>query len=321
MFSGNHGVGKRAAARYFAKACNCSRTSDRGAYSDRDQYLSIGSTARFIKPCNACRSCKKIISGTHPDIIEINPDGASIKISQIRSLNDTVSLKPYEANHRVVIICDAHTMNPSAGNALLKLLEEPPGRTLFILTAKRSSDHLPTVVSRCQHIRFQPISERGIKKWLVDTERTAPGRAESVARMANGSYARALRLAEIDWFALRGWAIGAVEAFHESGVPGALAFAEKLSGKPDLIPDTLLALQTWFRDLCAFICGADNIVNIDLAKEIDDAAGRWNKDRLVRCLQLVTEALNAIQTQANKRRAVEAMALGLLIEIRKYSNE
>ena len=81
-----------------------------------------------------------------------------IKIDQIRELCQVLTMKPYEARVRVVIIADAHTLNPAAGNALLKMLEEPPARTVLILTAPQTGDLLPTIVSRCQHIRFKPIA-------------------------------------------------------------------------------------------------------------------------------------------------------------------
>jgi DNA polymerase III subunit delta' len=318
MFSGQSGVGKRAAARYFAKACNCSKTSDQGSYSDKERFLGIGAASQVVKPCNTCRSCTKIRSGNHPDIIEIYPDGTTIKISQIRSLGDVIAMKPYEADQRVVIIYDAHTMNAPAANALLKLLEEPPERTLLILVTERSSDLLPTVVSRCQHLRFQPISDRGITQWLMETREMETADAEAIAQMANGSYTRAVRLNEVERFGLRLWAIETVESLGQSGVPGALAFAEKLAQKTDLIPDVLVILQTWFRDLLAFRYHAGKIVNRDLLNEIEKAAQQWNVKLLVRCLHTVVAAQNAIQKQANQRRAMEAMALGLLIDMRKY---
>ena len=80
-------------------------------------------------------------------------------------------------------------------------------------------------------------------------------------------------------------------------------------------------LQSWLRDLSAFACGAGKIVNVDMGGDIEQSASHWDIEGLVRCLQLVTEALNTLQTQANKHRALEAMALGILKEIRKYRYE
>jgi DNA polymerase-3 subunit delta' len=104
LFTGKRGVGKRITAITFAMACNC-----------------IGKELDTTEPCGSCTSCLKIKSGNHPDIIAISPFGSNIKIAQIRSLCHILAMKPYEARLRVVIISDAQTMNPSAGNALLKV--------------------------------------------------------------------------------------------------------------------------------------------------------------------------------------------------------
>ena len=79
-----------------------------------------------------------------------------------------LAMKPYEARYRVVIISDAHALNPEAGNSLLKVLEEPPDRTILVLTAYHLHDLLPTIASRCQHIRFNPISHDVLTDVLVN---------------------------------------------------------------------------------------------------------------------------------------------------------
>ena len=139
LFTGIEGVGKKTAAVALAMACNCRRPV-------------------AVEPCGECAACRKIAAGAHPDILRVSPAGAMIKIDQIRELCQVLTMKPYEARVRVVIIADAHTLNPAAGNALLKMLEEPPARTVLILTAPQTGDLLPTIVSRCQHIRFKPIA-------------------------------------------------------------------------------------------------------------------------------------------------------------------
>ena len=91
-------------------------------------------------PCGCCKSCRKIQTGNHPDIIQVKPFGPLIRIGQIRDLCRILAMKPYEARYRVVIISHAQAMNPAAGNALLKVLEEPPDRTILILTAMQATD-------------------------------------------------------------------------------------------------------------------------------------------------------------------------------------
>ena len=112
LFTGIEGVGKLAAAMTFAMACNCTT-----------QLYNQKKSEDISGPCDQCRSCKKIRSGNHPDIIHIKPSGHYIKIAQIRSLCQTLAMKPYEARLRVVIISDSQAMNPQAGNALLKFCQ------------------------------------------------------------------------------------------------------------------------------------------------------------------------------------------------------
>jgi DNA polymerase III delta' subunit len=104
--------------------------------------------------CNRCRNCVKADSLSHPDLVYLEPPTTGEQISLIRSMLSDVSLKPFEAKVRVVIIDPAEDLNLNSSNALLKTLEEPPGSTVFILISHNERSLLPTIVSRCQVIRF-----------------------------------------------------------------------------------------------------------------------------------------------------------------------
>jgi DNA polymerase-3 subunit delta' len=138
VFTGIDGIGRQTTAKALAMAVNCANRVD-------------------VSACNACRSCQKVISGNHPDVIIVEPSGAFIKIDQVRSLRQQLRFAPLERGRRVIIINDAQTMNAEASNAMLKILEEPPKDTHIILTASQVTDLLPTIASRCQHIGFRPI--------------------------------------------------------------------------------------------------------------------------------------------------------------------
>ncbi len=107
----------------------------------------------LLKPCKTCISCKKIAHSVHPDLLEIIPNGRSIKIEQIRQIQKEVTFPPLEGKRRVVIIDRAEAMGPSSSNALLKILEEPPIHTVLLLSTSSSSSLLPTILSRCQILR------------------------------------------------------------------------------------------------------------------------------------------------------------------------
>ncbi|MFC1816354.1 DNA polymerase III subunit delta', partial [Thermodesulfobacteriota bacterium] len=261
LFSGIEGVGKRAAAMTFAMACNCFNRSTEPPQRAGKHSLSVGNQIAEVNPCGHCTSCRKILSGNHPDIISIIPSGPFIRIAQIRALCEILSMKPYEAKYRLVIISDAQTMNPESGNALLKVLEEPPDRTIIILTAIQTSDLLPTVLSRCQHIRFNPIPRRDLEARLVEKEGFYPNEAKIMAVLANGSFSKALflkrPLKQTDWTHWRNWLLSASgqyqpETLSAKPVSFLLAFAEQLTLNKEILLDALAVLNSWLRDLIIY---------------------------------------------------------------------
>lgn len=129
--------------------------------------------------CGQCAPCRKLAGGNHPDVMVIEPnDRDLITVDTIREVSARLALKAVESPTKVVIIRRADCMNPPAQNALLKILEEPPGPTCFLLTVTRFRAFLPTVRSRCQKIRAQPPDREGARGILsaagIDTEVAAP---------------------------------------------------------------------------------------------------------------------------------------------------
>ncbi|MFH1729264.1 MAG: hypothetical protein ABIA04_12715 [Pseudomonadota bacterium] len=110
------------------------------------------------KPCQLCTSCVKIKKDIHPDLITIRPEDEIIRIDEIRKMKKVLALSNFESKVRAVAIIDAEKMNIQSQNALLKILEEPPGNTLIFLFAKRIFELLPTIVSRCIRIRFSSLA-------------------------------------------------------------------------------------------------------------------------------------------------------------------
>jgi DNA polymerase-3 subunit delta' len=145
IFSGPAGAGKRQAAVATAQAINC--LSPRGEGESYDA-------------CGTCVACARIARGMHPDVVIVEPgDSGSIKIEPIRDVIISAGYRPFEGRRRVVIINDADAMASSPQNALLKILEEPPPSSVFILVTERPDMLLPTVQSRCQRVRFQLVEQ------------------------------------------------------------------------------------------------------------------------------------------------------------------
>ncbi|MDR2075400.1 MAG: DNA polymerase III subunit gamma/tau, partial [Desulfovibrio sp.] len=147
LFSGTRGVGKTTLARVFAKALNCRR----------------GPAA---EPCNGCDLCRAVTAGNAVDVVEI--DGASNRgIDDVRRLREVVGYAPMDGRHKIFIIDEAHMLSKDAFNALLKTLEEPPPRVVFILATTEPHKFPATVLSRCQHFVFQRLPEKDLRDHLA----------------------------------------------------------------------------------------------------------------------------------------------------------
>jgi len=181
IFSGARGVGKTTAARILAKALNCVK----------------GPTAQ---PCGECDSCKDIAAGTSLDVIEI--DAASNRgIDQIRELREMVRYAPAASRSKVVILDEAHMLTGEASNALLKTLEEPPDRVIFVMATTQPEDLVDTIRSRSQHFHFRALTFAEIAARLEEIAKKEnlkiePGAMAVIARMAEGSLRDALSLLE-----------------------------------------------------------------------------------------------------------------------------
>ena len=181
IFSGARGVGKTTAARILAKALNCVK----------------GPTAQ---PCGECDSCKEIAAGTSLDVIEI--DAASNRgIDQIRELREMVRYAPAASRSKVVILDEAHMLTGEASNALLKTLEEPPDRVIFVMATTQPEDLVDTIRSRSQHFHFRALTFAEIAGRLEEIAKKEDLKIEAgamavIARMAEGSLRDALSLLE-----------------------------------------------------------------------------------------------------------------------------
>ena len=315
LFTGADGIGKKTAAIAFAMACNC---VGREALPNNAHFSDANLSA--VDPCGRCRSCRKIQSGNHPDIIRVEPSGSFIRIKQIRDIFDTLSMKPYEARLRIVIISDAQAMNPQAANALLKVLEEPPARTILILTALQTSDLLPTVLSRCQHIRFSPISREKLKTLLGEKHGLNTEDAAILSAMASGSMAKALSMirknSQINWICLRNWLLNIIGLEHGSlslqPIILLLLFAEKLSKNKEIIQDSLEIIKTYLRDLIIYKYSPKKIINKDLIRKIKYASQKIAVKSLLSQIEAIQTAQNDIKANTNLRLTLEAMMLRLL---------
>ena len=172
LFTGPAGSGRSNAAIAFAAALVC---KDGG--------------------CSKCQDCLSTILGTHADVELIKTQGLSIKIDEVRELISRASWAPSVANFRVVVIEDADRLTDSAANALLKVIEEPGLRTIWLLCAPTLTDVLPTIRSRCRNLALRTPSTKAITNLLIERDQIDIKTAEFVARASGGHIGRARRLA------------------------------------------------------------------------------------------------------------------------------
>lgn len=306
LFTGMEGVGKKSTARLFAMACNCQAPAS-VATVDNNRLSGFPEN-----PCGQCKACRKIASNTHPDVIWIKPEPVLIRISQVRELNKNLALKPYEARYRVVVMSDAQSLNPEAANAFLKMLEEPPDKTLLILTAERASDLLPTIVSRCQRIRFNPLSTDSLSSMLVDQNRLDPVVAAVVAEAAAGSYGRARAFVKDKrWMDKRNWLINQLETISVQPVENILATASRLSKKKDTVAEMLAIATCWLRDIAVYRFAPDNIINKDLAARVCAVSQNSPLNSLLDQIDAVQEAQKKLKANTNLRLTLEGLLLKL----------
>ena len=305
LFTGDEGVGKKITATAFAMACNCLKL--KSAIRHHRAHLDA------IDACGDCGPCRKIAGNHHPDVIRVAPLSSVIRIAQIRTLLQALTLKPNEAERRVVILSDAQAMNPEAGNALLKVLEEPPDRTLLVLTARQTSDLLPTIVSRCQHIRFSPLRAADIKQLLTAAGGIEPESIAAVAALCGGSYTRAVKLIDSRWLNRRDWiiqAMGSQMADHgEFGIRAWLAWSEILAKKKDLIEESLEIITMWLRDMLVFRTDPQRVLNQDRLEALSTAAEQASQTQVLQQIDAVNRALTALRSNTNARLTLDAMAL------------
>jgi DNA polymerase-3 subunit delta' len=303
LFSGIDGIGKYTTAKVVAMAVHCEKPAPP---ADSSVGESAGTDA-----CGRCRSCRRIASGGHPDVLTIEPVGPMIRIGQVRELLRVFSLKPHGGGCRVAIFRDAQTLNTEAANALLKLLEEPPPRSLLILTADRVSDLLPTIVSRCQPIRFQPLSPTTVAGLVAERKGLSPDDAGILGTLGRGSLARAEALYEDGWMRRRDWLIEVLEGMDRMRLRDRLALAEALSGQRRTLETAIDIASGWFRDLGVALAAPEAVENRDLTDRIERAAQRLGAEGIEAALRSLLASARSLEGNTNPRLVADALVLGL----------
>ncbi|HTY23882.1 MAG TPA: DNA polymerase III subunit delta' [Desulfomonilaceae bacterium] len=283
LFTGREGIGKKLVAMRFAAMLNCPQLQE-----DLDA---------------SCNVCRRICAEKHPDVIIEKPLRGMIRIDRVRSIQGFFQYAPVEARYRVAVIDDAHSMNRSAQNALLKTLEEPPmGRMLLLVTSKPFL-LLPTVRSRCRRIRFGPI-EPGILAKILEERGLDPKKASLLAGMSSGSVARALEINTSNFLDLRRRVIEALTDSRNIGIRGNLELSTEISKDRSMALNAIGIALSWVRDLLVAREGSSlsGCVNSDLLDRIVSSAEHHTREQLFFVYDELVKASDLIESEINVNR-------------------
>jgi DNA polymerase-3 subunit delta' len=298
LFCGSPGLGRRTLALRLTQALNCLEP--------------LGPD----QPCGKCRSCRQVENMQYPDLTVVQADktGGTLKVEQVRSLRQSLVLKPYQGSHRVALFLRFQEANANAANALLKTLEEAPSHVVLILTADAPELLLPTIVSRCEILRLRPLPVEQLETVLKKRGADADS-AHLLAHISGGRPGYALNLmqnrADLEFRTRR---LDDLRTLLGSNRRGRFAFAEKLTDRRsegrERLRDTLLLWLAFWRDVLLTVTGqSDSIANVDRAAEIEELARRFTLHQAHSLVESAQGSLDKLDRNVNSRLLVEVLLM------------
>jgi DNA polymerase III subunit delta' len=307
LFVGSEGVGKRLTAVAFAQALNC---------------LELIKETKQFDACGKCLPCRKIDQDNHPDVQLITPeeDKASISIDQIRAVQKNAFLKPMEGRQKVYIIDDAGRLTPEAMNCFLKILEEPPDRVVFMLITKDILQLLETIVSRCQVIKFSPLSRKEVEVILTKKGNMNVKTAHLLSAISAGSVGMAMDYHDYGVVLERENMVKLIDEVSMANVSFLFREAERLAKDKNRVQVWLNLLASFWRDILVsriFTGSADKqavedlLINADMHQKLKDKLTNCSVATLKGQIEIILNTKALIQKNVNPRLGLENMFLRL----------
>lgn len=300
LLCGPGGVGRRTLALRLTQAINCPQPLEPGT------------------PCLVCRVCRQIESMRQADLLVVQAEskGSVLKVDQVRELQRSLALHPYESAYKVALLLRFEEAHPSAMNALLKTLEEPPARAVLVLTADSPESLLPTVVSRCEALRLHPLPIKKLEADLCAELEMEEQEARLLAHLSGGRPGLALHLARDPGLMKKRTAgLDELRRLLGSGLTERFQFAERMtkdSKDKEKLRDLLEVWLSFWRDVTLCAAGAQApVANLDWQAFIDQTARALGLARSSGMTRAIERSVGLLERNVNPRLVIEVLMLDL----------
>jgi DNA polymerase III subunit delta' len=312
LFAGEEGIGKKFFALEVARALNCRSPRDHEACGVCPACVRI---AKLNYPQrDDADEWSQIIWTDHPDVGLVVAPKRVLRVEQMRQIEKEANFRPFEGKARVFLIDEADKLNDASANALLKVLEEPPGTSHLILITARPAMLLPTILSRCQMIRFSPLRPAEIENHLVNNNLVDTKTARLRARAAGGSIGRALSGDLVTFTSQRKAMLKVLHALVVSDDRAQLLrSAEQLNEAQykEEFEERLDVLETLIRDawMLSLGVGSTQLVNEDLAAELKQISDKLDSSRAADWILQIEDLREQLIVNVNRKVTTDALFL------------
>lgn len=316
LFWGPPKVGKKFTAKIFAQALNCKKM--------------------HFDACGKCKSCQKIERGNHPDVKIISPEGMYVKIEQIRDIIKDIYFPPTEGDYKIYIIQEAEKMRTETASAFLKTLEEPPNYAILILITTTPQSLLPTIISRCQLVRFNRIPPAKIYQYLKEKTPQEEEINKLISTISAGELGEAINYKE-ELIKRRDKILNIIFSLSRQELVSVLKasfdFIEYARAELPLLPpdieestkkkEQLLRqkiieyidlIMVWFRDLLLVKLNLPErlIINADQKERLKEEEKVYSTSNLIEIIYNLKQSKEYIRRNANKELCLQVMFLKIL---------
>lgn len=292
IFEGPVGVGKKTMAKALAKTLLCQSE---------------------VKPCGHCKACTLIEAGNHPDLIYVEKDTKTTKIDTVREkLVQNMDIKPYQGPYKIIILTEADSLTIEGQNAMLKTIEEPPSYGIVILITENLTKLLPTIRSRCIHLRFNALSYDALVEYLAPYN-LSERQAEIFAQFAEGSIGTAKKLIEDEHFLEeRKKSIDYLLKLQKVDLIEMYDLVKSICEEKEFIGDMLGFWLLWYRDLAILkATGTGNLYYLDYKSHLLDMTSKLTYNTINKHIELINNAQRQVDQNIYTTFLIENLLLKL----------